>query len=94
MTEPQRIKPREIRELPRHCRRRAADGLGQLNNQRVPNVDSTEGDLAVEIKGNDELFASPVTPRHKVTNRRKDSTSQLAKSAGYVTSPLICLTSS
>ena len=51
-------------------------------------MDSAERDLAVEIESNNELFASPVTPRHKVTDPRKDSTGQFAKGAGYVTSPL------
>jgi hypothetical protein len=60
----QNLKKYKQAAAPRQADGRATDGVCQFNDQGIPNV----GDLAVEIKGNNELFASPVTPRHRATN--------------------------
>ncbi len=59
-----RVEARKVGELPRYSRRRATDCLCHFYYQRITDVNSSEGYLAVKIEGNDQFFASPITARH------------------------------
>src|ERR1700732_4911691 len=58
------IKACEVSKLPRNSGRCATDRFRQLYDQRIANVNSSEGDFAVEVEGDDELFSRPVMTRH------------------------------